>query len=355
ERWYSQAGTPRVQVQAEYDEANQAYALTLTQSCPPTPGQPEKQAFHIPVAVGLLDSQGRDMPLRLEGESSTGDTTRVLELTENQQTFRFVNVKEKPVPSLLRNFSAPVVLNYSYSDEELVFLMAHDSDPFNRWEAGQRFAMMRMLDLVNQVQEGAVLDDLSFPEAALCEAFRKTLTDRSLDASFRELALTLPSETMLSEQVAVIDPQTIHAVRQFLRRRLAGALRDEWFAAYEESQTPGDYSPDALSAGRRALKNLALAYLIEVDDEEAHYCAQSQYDLASNMTDRVAALAALINSSAPGREAALEHFYDEFRDEALVVDKWFSLQAMSRTTDVGVVRKLLQHPAFTLKIGRAHV
>ena len=349
ERWYSQAGTPRVQVQAEYDEAQQTYELTLIQSCPPTPGQPEKLPFHIPVAVGLLDSHGADMPLQLEGEESAGDTTRVLELTEAQQTFRFVNVKEKPIPSLLRDFSAPVILKFNYSDDELVFLMANDSDPFNRWEAGQRFATLRMLELISQVQGGAVLDDLSFPEAALCDAFRKTLTARSLDAAFRELALTLPSETMLSEQVDVIDPQIIHAVRQFLRRRLAGALRDEWFSAYEENQTPGDYSPDAVSAGKRALKNLALGYLIEVDDEEAHYCGQSQYDLASNMTDRVAALAALINSSAPGREVALEHFYDEFKDEALVVDKWFSLQAMSRTADVGVVRRLMQHSAFTLK------
>ena len=349
ERWYSQAGTPRVQVQAEYDEAQQTYELTLTQSCPPTPGQAEKQPFHIPVAVGLLDRNGCDMPLQLEGEESVGANTRVLELTDAQQTFRFVNVKEKPVPSLLRNFSAPVILRYDYSDEDLVFLMAHDSDPFNRWEAGQRFATLRMLDLIRQVQDGAVLDDLAYPEAALCEAFRKILTDRSLDASFREVALTLPSETMLSEQVDVIDPQTIHAVRQFLRRRLAGALRDEWFSAYEESQTDGPYSPDAVSAGKRGFKNLALGYLIEVDDEEAHYCAQSQYDLASNMTDRVAALAALVNSSAPGREVALDHFYNEFKDEALVVDKWFSLQAMSRTTDVGVVQKLMQHPAFTLK------
>ncbi|TFW05783.1 DUF3458 domain-containing protein, partial [Oxalobacteraceae bacterium OM1] len=162
-------------------------------------------------------------------------------------------------------------------------------------------------------------------------------------------ALTLPSETVIAEQMDVIDPQAIHAVRQFLRRSLAARLRTDWEVAYQDNRTPGDYSPDALSAGRRGLKNLALSYLMELDDSDAHQLAQTQYDNANNMTDRLAGLVALTNSSAPGRADALARFYEEFAGEALVIDKWFMLQANARTTDVAAVRTLMQHPAFTLK------
>ena len=352
ELWYSQAGTPRVKVETRYDETSQTYMLTLTQSCPPTPGQKDKKPFHIPVAVGLLDSGGRDLPLRLdavEGGSEEAVTTMVLELTQPSQTFHFVNIPECPVPSVLRGFSAPVVLDIEYSDAELAFLMANDSDAFNRWEAGQRLAMRRMLALIELVQAGRTAADLVYEEGVLTQAFRATLTDPELDPAFIEFALTLPSESVVAEQMDVIDPQAIHGVRRFLRRSLAKALRADWEAAYDANQTPGEYSPDAVSAGKRGLKNLALSYLAELDDEAAHQLAQGQYDQANNMTDRAAALMALANSTAPGRDAALAHFYEEFESEALVVDKWFSLQAMSRNTDVAAVRKLMAHPAFTLK------
>jgi aminopeptidase N len=349
ELWYSQAGTPRVKVETRYEETADTYTVTLTQSCPPTPGQAQKRPYHIPVAIGLLDSGGRDMPLHMEGASGEAPTTAVLELTQESQTFEFVNVTEKPVPSLLRNFSAPVVLEYDYTDAELAFLMAHDSDPFNRWEAGQRLAMRRMLMLTDAVQNDSALTDPELQDAALNDAFRATLNDTALDAAFRELALTLPSESMVAEQVDVVDPHAIHAVRQFLRRSLAEAMRTEWEVAYQSNRTPGTYSPDAVSAGKRGLKNLALVYLAELNDADAHLLAQRQYDSANNMTDRMAALTALVNSSAPGREEALAHFYSEFENEALVIDKWFSLQATARTTDVAAVRKLMEHPAFTLK------
>ncbi|HEX7646487.1 MAG TPA: aminopeptidase N [Noviherbaspirillum sp.] len=349
ELWYSQAGTPRVKVETRYEETADTYTVTLTQSCPATPGQAQKRPYHIPVAIGLLDSGGRDMPLHMEGAQGVAPTTAVLELTQESQTFEFVNVTEKPVPSLLRNFSAPVVLEYDYTDAELAFLMAHDSDPFNRWEAGQRLAMRRMLTLTDAVQNDSALTDPELQDAALNDAFRATLNDTALDAAFRELALTLPSESMVAEQVDVVDPHAIHAVRQFLRRSLAEAMRTEWEVAYQSNRTPGTYSPDAVSAGKRGLKNLALAYLAELNDADAHLLAQRQYDSANNMTDRMAALTALVNSSAPGREEALAHFYREFENEALVIDKWFSLQATARTTDVAVVRKLMEHPAFTLK------
>jgi len=354
ERWYSQAGTPLVKVQVQYDEAAKACELTLTQSCSPTPGQDKKLPFHIPVAVALLGADGKDLPLQLHGEQSAGNSsggkiTRVLELTEESQAYRFVNIHEKPVPSLLRDFSAPVNLEFDYSDAELAFLMAHDSDPFNRWEAGQRLALRRLLELTKAVQQGASLNAEEFPESALIDTFRATLNDGTLDTAFREVALTLPSETMVAEQMEVIDPQSIHAARQFLRRALAAALQEDWLAAYQAHETSGPYSPDPESAGKRGLKNMALAYLAELDNADMHALAQRQMETATNMTDRISALSALLNSSATGREAALAGFYREFEKEPLVVDKWFMLQGMARTTDAAAVRMMMKHPAFTLK------
>jgi aminopeptidase N len=353
ELWYSQAGTPRVKAETRFDEIARVYALTLTQTCAPTPGQPVKQPFHIPVAVGLLDSGGQDMPLQLEegveAQQAFAPTTIVLELTQASQTFHFTNVPERPVPSILRGFSAPVVLDIDYTDAELAFLMAHDSDAFNRWEAGQRLAMRRMLALTEAVQNNHPLTDAQLADGALAGIFRTTLNDASLDPAFRELALTLPSETVLAEQMEVVDPHPIHAVRRFLRRSIAAALQSDWLQAYHANSVPGEYSPDPESTGKRALKNLALSYLLELDDAEGHLLAHAQYDNANNMTDRIAALSALANSSAPAREAALQGFYADFEQEALVIDKWFALQATARGTDVEAVRALMQHPAFTLK------
>jgi len=350
ERWYSQAGTPRVTAQTRYDPEARAYEITLTQACPPTPGQKSKLPFHIPVAVGLLDSLGADMLLVPDGEQVQGaPTTRVLELTETSQTFRFTGIYEKPVPSLLRDFSAPVILEYDYSDDELAFLMAHDSDPFNRWEAGQRLATRRLLALTSMAQDQEPMRDSTANLEAYAAAVHKVVNDATLDPAFREVVLTLPSEGVLAEQMDVIDPQAIHTARQFTRRLLARTLRNELVQIYDLHQTPGAYSPDALSAGKRGLKNASLLYLSELDDTDTHQMAQTQYDQADNMTDRMAALTALQNSSAPGRKDALERFYSEFEDEPLVIDKWFSLQATARTTDVAAVRALMKHPAFSLK------
>jgi aminopeptidase N len=348
ERWYSQAGTPNLQVEMHYDAAAKTCELTLTQSCPPTPGQASKKPFHIPVAVGLLDGGGRDMPLTLQGDQAGGQAagTRVLELTETRHTYTFTNVQEQPVPSLLRGFSAPVTLAFAYSDADLAFLMAHDSDPFNRWEAGQRLALRRLQALTEAAQQQVTLDAT---DPSLIDAMRATLNDGVLDPSFREQVLALPSETMIAEQMAVIDPLAIHAARQALRRSLARQLQADLLSAYQSNRTDGPYSPDAASAGRRGLKNIALSYLVELDDAQSHALAQKQCDSADNMTDRLAALAALVNSSAPGKAKALARFYEEFSAEPLVIDKWFSLQATARTTDVAAVRKLAQHPAFTLK------
>ncbi|HJW55814.1 MAG TPA: aminopeptidase N [Burkholderiaceae bacterium] len=357
ERWYSQAGTPHILAEAHYDAIKKTYDLTLSQSCPPTPGQSTKLPFHIPVAVGLLDSGGRDMSLHPGNPISNGSavrnqqdqTTIVLELTESRQTFHFENVMEKPIPSILRNFSAPVILEFDYADDELAFLMANDNDPFNRWDAGQRLGSRRLLELVAAIQSDTQSDHLCSIGHALGNIFRLTLNDLSLDPGFREVALTLPSEPIIAEQMEMIDPQAVHAARQLLRRMLAQELRADWLAAYTENQVSGAYTPDALSVGKRALKNSALSYLAELDDLDIHVLMQRQYNQANNMTDRFAALSALINSRASGKEIALAKFYEDFQHEPLVVDKWFMLQATAHTTDVHSIRLLMHHPAFTLK------
>jgi aminopeptidase N len=341
ERWYSQAGTPVVKAQMAYDARARTCTVTLEQSCPPTPGQPRKLPFHIPVAVGLLGADGRDLPLILDGHAA--GTTAVLELTRPRQRFVFTGVAEEPVPSLLRNFSAPVVLDYPYTDAQLLHLYQFDGDAVNRWEAGQRLAMSRLLRLTQAVSAGEALalDD------TFIEALRATLTDATLDAAFREVALLLPSETMVAEQSAQVDPQAIHLARQFMRGAIGRRLQEDLRAQMDANRTPGPYSPDAASAGKRGLKNLCLSYLgaacLDLDR------AAAQFEAADNMTDRFAALTALVHGEAPAADAALERFYRDFEHEALVIDKWFALQAGAPRTDVARVRALMRHPAFNIK------
>ena len=350
ERWYSQSGTPRVKAETAYDAETQTYTLTLTQSCQATPGQDEKLPFHIPVAMGLLNVQGQDIALHCDAYPAlAGATNLILELTQTSQTFTFTGVAAKPVPSLLRNFSAPVVLDIEYTDEELGLLLANDSDPFNRWEAGQRLATRRLVKLTKAVQADEALE----LDSMFIEALRATLTNEDLDPSFRELVLTLPSEAMIAEEFEVVDPQAIHTARQFVRATLTQHLRAELLTAYEANLTPGKYSPDAASMAKRALKNVALSYLLTWSDESTFELAKTQFDEAENMTDRLAALAALTNfhgSATQQKSAAksLKKFYKDFKKEALVIDKWFMLQAVAHTTDVTKVRELMAHSAFTL-------
>ncbi|MBN3850188.1 aminopeptidase N [Paraburkholderia sp. Ac-20342] len=359
ERWYSQAGTPRVSARTRYDAAQQRYSVTLRQGygdAAPAARETQKGPLLIPFALGLIGADGHDLPLRLDGEAqAAASTTRVLEFTQTEQTFTFVDVAQEPLPSLLRNFSAPVIVEYDYTAEQLAFLLAHDSDPFNRWEAGQRLATRELLALAARAATGAALqlDD------SVVAAFARVLTDETLSPAFRELALMLPSEAYLAEQMAESNPAAVHAARQFVRKRLANALRDDWLKVYEQHRTPGDYEATPEAAGHRALKNLALSYLAELDDPaQAVRLASAQYDTANNMTDRAAALSALLNAGAPqggSAEAqhALDDFYRRFEKEPLVIDKWFALQATQRGSAqhpvIDTVRKLMTHPAFTLK------
>jgi aminopeptidase N len=346
--WYSQAGTPRVTARGRYDAPSRTYTLLLEQSNPSA--GPSAQPHVIPVAMGLTGRSGRALPLQLEGQPVSAGTAHVLVLSESRNFFTFVNVDEEPVPSLLRGFSAPVILVDGLSDTDLLTLLQHDADPFNRWEAGQRLALGRLLATVQADSAAAPLDE------PFVEAMRAILTHPTLDSAFKELVLTLPSEVYVAEQLDVVDPQRIHAAREAMKLQLAQALRAEWTAAFEANQPQGGYSPDPVSAGQRALANLSLAMLcldaVAQGDSVWPGRAYQRFKDASNMTDRLGALGALVASHAPLAEPALARYHELFRNEPLVIDKWFSLQASAPEKDGKVfarAKALLSHPDFTLK------
>jgi aminopeptidase N len=344
--WFDQSGTPRLDIRDRYDPDSRLYELTVTQSCPPTPGQPEKLPFHLPLTIGLLDAAGKDVPLQLEGEQAPPGTTRVLSLRQETATFRFVNVAARPVPSLGRNFSAPVIINFSYSDDALQHLLRFDSDPFNRWEAGQRLALRLLLQAIADYRPA---QEVRFP-SLLADAFGQVLKDGLKDPAWAAEGLALPLEVYVAEQLTVIDPDTVHHVRLAMRRFLAERLKTALRETYVACTVTGSYSPDAASAGRRALRNLCLAYRMELEDVESRRLCVKQLQQADNMTDALAALAALANCDCPERKPALEQFYVKWQDEPLVVDKWFGVEAMSRLPGTVVrVKELTSHPAFTLR------
>ncbi len=351
-RWYSQAGTPRVKATGSYDAAARSYTLTLSQSCAPTPGQSEKLPFVIPVNLGLLTHEGAALPLQLQGEAAAGAPSRTVVLTEASQTLVFTGLDTAPVPSLLRDFSAPVVLDIDYSDEQLLTLLANDPDAFNRWEAGQRLALRTA---IHAITGGGPASGDILP-AAVVDALRGVLRNPALDAAFKELVLTLPSETYIAEQLDVVDPQRIHAVREAMREQLALALKADWEWAWEQNQDTGGYSPDPVSSGRRSLSGMALHMLCiaaqRTGDEVWPGKTYQRFKVASNMTDRFNALTALVASGSVHAAPALARFHALFKDEPLVIDKWFALQAGAPDKGGNVlpaVRQLMQHPDFSLK------
>lgn len=343
-RWYAQAGTPRLKAEGRYEAQDQRYVLTLTQSSLPSPGQPEKQPYHIPVAVGLVGPDGQDLPLRLLGENDALGTTRVLSLTESSQTFVFEAVPVAPVASVLRDFSAPVVLEFEQTDAELNHLLAHDSDDFNRWEAGQRLASRLILAAAADIRAGR---SVTWPEN-FAVAAAQVLAAADADPAFAAEVLTLPSEATLAELMDEVEPDALHQARNglrlFLARRLEPALR----ASYARLAPSGPFRPDPASAGRRALRNLCLGYLTELGGD-AIALAYQQFQTADNMTDQFAALVSLAQLEVPERLQALEAFYRRWQGEALVMDKWLGVQAGSRLAGtLDQVHALLEHPAFDI-------
>jgi aminopeptidase N len=305
-RWYDVAGTPVLDASGAFDGGK--FTLTVRQSMTPP--------FHVPFSVRV------------------GADEKVLSLKLPEEQFVFENLKSKPVPSLLRGFSAPVILNYPYTEDDLVHLMAEDDDPFNRWEAAQRLFAT------------TILENGGAPSAKLVAAVRNILKDP--DPAFIAEVLALPPESFLAEQMGAVDPDRLHESRNRLRRDLAAALKDEFRSKHESEKTPGKYSPDSISMGKRALKNLMLGYCSEIG---MYSLCAGQFRGADNMTDSMAALGCLANADCAERQPALDAFYAKWKDEPLVVDKWLAVQAGSRlSTTLQTVERLLGHPAFDIRV-----
>lgn len=349
-RWYNQAGTPRLEVSEAYDAAAQRYSLTFRQSCPQTPDKVQKLPFVIPVELGLLDAQGNDLPLRLAGETAPQGTSRVLSVTEAEQTFTFEGIAAKPLPSLLRGFSAPVKLSFPYDRDQLMFLMQHDSDGFNRWEAGQQLSVQVLQELIGQHQRGEALK----LDQRLITALGTVLGNASLDAAMVAEMLSLPGEAYLTEISQVADVEAIHAAREFARKQIAEQLFDALWARYQANRAVSAntaYVAEAEHFARRSLQNIALSYLMLSGKPEVLAATLEQFDQCDNMTERLTALAVLVNSPFEAERAkALEAFAEHFKDNPLVMDQWFSVQAASPLPGgLARVKALMQHPAFTLK------
>ena len=362
-RWYARAGTPRLAASGSWDGATRRYTLTLSQRLAPGAHEGrlrlagldvEEGPLHIPVALGLLLPDGSDAPLRLAGEAAAQGTTRVLSLTEPAQSFVFEDIAELPVASLLRDFSAPVILDFEQSDAELAHLMAHDSDAFNRWEAGQRLATRVLLAGTACGGKGRGW----IPDAYVAACGRVLDDGLRGDAARAAEALALPAEQVLAEAVVaagqVIDPEAIHLARNALRRHLASELRADLEAAWQTLERVSAYAPDGIQVGRRALRNLCLGYLARSDDAYLRSAVLprllAQFEQGDNMTDVMAALEVLGNLDLAERETTLAAFYARWQGEALVVDKWLQVQATCSLPGTAArVRELMRHPAFELR------
>ena len=353
-RWYSQAGTPRLSARGVYDAEARTYTLLLSQTCAPTPDQHTKEPFVIPVSIGLIGSEsGRALPLQTQDQELAGEDSHLFVMTQSSESITFVGVDELPVASILRGFSSPVVLDYDYSEAQLLALLANDSDPFNRWDAGQRLALRSAIYFIASDAPSAGAKPLN---DAFIESMRNVLRHPTLDAAFKELVLTLPTESYIADHLEVVDPQRIHAVREAMRLQLAQDLQADWQWADAAHSENGGYRPDSVSSGRRALSGLALNYLCLAATESGDAVwpgkVLQRFKDATNMTDRFHALAALVSSGSSLATRAVERFHALFKDEELVLDKWFALQAS--TPDRGgqvlpLVRQLIAHPDFNVR------
>ena len=343
-RWYKQAGTPEITVKENFEADNQIYSLELSQSTPATAGQEKKLPFHIPVKLSLIGRDAKLVPLQMAvGQEKAGEST-VLNLVEKQQRFEFLNVEEKPVLSILQGYSAPVKLNFEREDEELAFCMAHESDDFNRWEAAQQLSSRLILSMVESINKG---DDLSLP-GYYVDACRKTLLDHDLDKALIARALTLPSLTYIGEMLPVIDVDAIHRAREFIYSQLAVNLKDDLLEVYQDnSQQTFSLSPAAMA--ERFLRNQALSYLMYLD-QQGESLALAQFQCAENMTDQMAAFRSLVHHETASTERVISEFYQQWRDEHLVMDKWFTVQAtVPRVSSIARVEKLFEHADFDIK------
>ncbi|MDH5387759.1 MAG: aminopeptidase N [Gammaproteobacteria bacterium] len=338
-RWYKQSGTPEITVEESYDENTQRYELELKQTTPATAEQVSKQAFDIPVRVALMDSAGSDMEV---AHADIKNTSFTLRLNEEIQHFVFEEVKEKPVLSILRGFSAPVKMNFNRSDEELAFCMANDGDGFNRWDAGQQLAVRIILNGIKQADVQAV------PEYYV-SAYQKILSNQTLDKALSARALTLPSQAYISEMMDVIDVDAIHQSQKLMEQALGSELFENWLDVYQQCESV-EYDLSPASMGARVLKNTALSYMVASQDKRAEALALKQFEQASNMTDQLAAFRVLVHHACDSRDRVIEDFYQQWKRDQLVMDKWFMIQATAPQDDtLQRVEQLFEHDDFDLK------
>jgi len=342
-RWYSQAGTPELKIAPHYDAQARTYRLDVTQTIPPTPGQPDKQPMVIPLTVGLVGRDGRDLPLVIDGRAAERG---VVEVTQSSQSFTFTGLAERPIPSLNRGFSAPIRLSLPIEASDLRFLAAHDPDPFNRWQAVQTLAMSLLKANVAALRGGRPLAE----DDGLTAALGAILDDGKLEPAFVALALLPPSEADIAREIGRdVDPDAVFAARKSLRIAIGGRHGAALANTYQQMITPGPYRPDAEGAGRRALKNICLDLLAVTGQSEGIAHAFGQYQSADNMTDRIAALDALSQHDRPERSAAFDDFYRRYADDALIIDKWLALQAViPESATLDRVRALTAHRAFSM-------
>lgn len=339
-RWYSQAGTPVVTVRDDYDPEKELYTLTISQHTPPTAEQQEKHPLHIPFDIELYDNEGKVIPLQKNGHP----IHHVLNVTQAEQTFVFDNVYFQPVPSLLREFSAPVKLEYKWSDQQLTFLMRHARNDFSRWDAAQSLLATYIKLNVNRSQQG---QPLSLP-LHVADAFRAILLDEKIDPALAAEILTLPSQNEIAELFQKIDPQAIAAVHEALTRTLANELADEFLAVYNANKLDA-YRVEHADIGKRALRNTCLRYLAFGEKQLAEQLVRNQFESADNMTDSIAALSASVAAQLPCRAELLAAFDEKWHQDGLVMDKWFVLQATSPAADtLSKVRELLNHRSFSM-------
>ena len=335
--WYSQAGTPILNVKEHYDAAKQTYHLTINQILPNTPGQTNKKPMHIPIKMGLIDQHGKEI------------TQEILQLKKSVETFEFENISTHPIPSLLRGFSAPVKVEYGYSDHSLQVLFQYDTDHFNRWEAGQKYSLNLMLHAIRDLQKG---DPVNIPDEYI-QAFKHVLENMQVDNLLLAEMISLPSEKYIAEHMPEIDVDVIHAVRENFLFMLALQLKDVFLNLYKKLHVTGPYQFTMTDIGNRQLKNMCLSYLMLLNDEKIQKeigMNQFTQSLKSNMTDTIAALRSLTNINGPLREQALSEFYNTWKHDALVVDKWFTLQATSKLQGtLYKVQQLFKHEAFDIK------
>lgn len=344
-RWYHQAGTPVVRVHEKYDSAKQEYHLTLEQSCPATPQQPHKEPFHIPLMMGLLNKQGQELPLNCSQITVNSDGKHLLELKEQKQTYIFTGIKERPVLSILREFSAPIHLHWEASNDDLYFLMENDTDSFNRREMAQKLALGVLRTLIQQARDKKTL----VVDQRFVKAMSAVLSDEKMEPGFKAKMLQLPSPAVLAQEEALLDAEAFEQARLTLRRAIAKENQARLQAIYHQYHGVEPKSRNTKVFGHRQLKNQALSYLAELNEPEILALVEKQYWNAENMTDQMTALMILADGDSAARTKALQHFYATWKSDSVVINKWFAAQAASaRPQTLEDVKVLTKDPAFNI-------